>query len=78
MKKQLIHIFSILLLLISFVCAPAYAAAPAKKKSKQQIQREKLAEKKAKEREKAQKKKAKDKAKAQAKKDREKAKREKA
>ena len=78
MKKQLIHIFSILLLLVSFVCAPAYAAAPAKKKSKQQIQREKLAEKKAKEREKAQKKKAKEKAKAQAKKDREKAKREKA
>ena len=78
MKKQLIHIFSILLLLISFVCAPAYAAAPAKKKSKQQIQRETLAQKKAKEREKAQKKKAKDKAKAQAKKDREKVKREKA
>ena len=77
MRKQLFHIFSILILLISFVCAPAYAAAPAKKKSKQQIQREKLAEKKAKEREKAQKKKAKEKAKAQAKKDREKAKREK-
>ena len=77
MKKQLIHIFGILILLISFVCAPAYAAAPAKKKSKQQIQREKLAQKKAKEREKAQKKKEKEKAKAQSKKEREKAKREK-